>query len=97
MPTFDELLNQLRNPGDDGPPETIYDDIASTYNHDVTVRDSKISESEQALLDRESEISRLKSANYDLMMSQAAQGEGEQDTEEEPEESEDITINDLFE
>ena|SRR5690625_4720725 len=97
MATMDELLQALRNPGEDGVPDTIYDDIAETYNHEITVRDSKISELDQAVIEREAEISKLKSANYDLMMSQSvSEDEGEESGDSDSEETE-VGIDDLFE
>lgn len=72
MADFHELLNELRNPSDDGPPETIYDDIAGAYDSALEIRDAKISESDQAVKDSQSEISKLKSANYDLLMASNA-------------------------
>lgn len=95
MADFNDLLNELRNPSEDGPPETIYDDIASAYNHAVETRDAKISESEQRIRDSESEISKLKSANYDLMMASSVKEDsdsGDSEGDEEPAEG----IEDLF-
>ena len=96
MADINELLDKLRNPGEDGIPDTIYDDIAGTYNHAVETRDAKISETEKALQEREAEISALKSANYDLMMSTAVEkDEGGDESETEPEDSP-SGIDDLF-
>lgn len=94
MPDFAELLNELRNPSEDGPPETIYDDISNTYNHAVETRDAKISESEERIRESESEISRLKSANYDLMMSSSVGNDTETETVEDEEPSD--GVEDLF-
>lgn len=95
MADFNDLLNELRNPSEDGPPETIYDDIAGAYNHAIETRDAKITESEQRIKDSESEISKLKSANYDLMMASSVEedsGSEDSETDEAPAEG----IEELF-
>lgn len=95
MPEFAELLNELRNPSEDGPSETIYDDISNTFNHAVETRDAKISESEERIKESESEISKLKSANYDLMMSSSVGNGGDTETVEDETDSSE-GIDDLF-
>lgn len=95
---FDELLAKLRDPGEDGAPETIYDDIASTYNHAIETRDAKISEQEKAVLEREAEISALKSANYDLMMATTSSGDDDGSSDDDDTgEDEPAGVDDLFE
>ena len=93
---FDELLAKLRDPGEDGAPETIYDDIAATYSHAIETRDAKISEQEKAVLEREAEISALKSANYDLMMSTSS-GDDESSDDDDTGEDDPAGVDDLFE
>lgn len=97
---FAELIEMLRNPGEDGIPETIYDDLANTYNHALETRDAKISEIEEINRERESEISRLKSMNYDLMMASAVNeddGESGGDEDNSADDDEPSGIDDLFE
>lgn len=84
---FNDLLAALRNPGDDGLPDTIYDDIEGAYNEDIGIRDAAIAERDAAiaghaeeLQGRDSEISRLKAVNYDLLM-QSQTGDSESDSE----------------
>jgi hypothetical protein len=43
---FNELVALLRNPGDDGLPETIYDDLTSSYNLAVEGGAASLSASE---------------------------------------------------
>jgi hypothetical protein len=81
---FEGLLQSLINPGEDGPSETIYDDLRAAYN---TVRDkadsagAKISE----LTDSNSALSKtvdgLKSKNYDLLEAIGAGGDNAGDDE----------------
>lgn len=87
------LLEQLRSPGDDGPPETIYDDIAEAYDGAVEIRDAKINEQEAAIQESQGLISQLKSANYDLLMATS----GETDPDPEPDADTDPGVEDLFE
>lgn len=66
---FDELLSKLRNPGDDGPGETIYDDLNAAYNDRVSAGDAKVNELSTANETSQAEIARLKAHNYDLLAS----------------------------
>jgi hypothetical protein len=68
---FLDLINKLKEPGDDGVPDSIYDDLTARFTDLSQYKDSadsKVSELQAKLLDKESEISRLKSTNYDLLM-----------------------------
>jgi hypothetical protein len=69
MADFEELLSKLRNPGDDGPGETIYDDLNAAYNDRVSAGDAKVSELSTANETSAAEIARLKAHNYDLLSS----------------------------
>lgn len=68
---FATLLDSLRNPGDDGPNETIYDDITAAYSA-VSERadsgDARIAEMTAANDALKAEIAALKARNYDLLM-----------------------------
>lgn len=69
MAEFEELLNALRNPGEDGPGETIYDDLNAAYNDRVSAGDAKVAELSTANETSAAEIARLKAHNYDLLTS----------------------------
>jgi len=69
MADFEELLSKLRNPGDDGPGETIYDDLNAAYNDRVSAGDAKVNELSTANETSQAEIARLKAHNYDLLSS----------------------------
>lgn len=79
MDRIQELLEQLRNPGEDGVPDSIYDDIAGAYNEALEIRDAKINELSSAAQEHEAQISALKSANYDLLMASGAPSDDEGD------------------
>jgi|SRR5690625_1669904 len=83
-----ELLEQLRNPGDDGAPDTIYDDIAGAYNEALEIRDAKIAELSETAQARESEISALKSANYDLLMASGTSSSDGDETDDDDDDDE---------
>lgn len=70
MAEFEELLSKLRNPGDDGPGETIYDDLNAAYNNRVSAGDAKVSELSTVNETSQAEIARLKAHNYDLLSQQ---------------------------
>lgn len=67
---IDDLLNQLANPGDDGVPDTIYDDIRAAHSGALESTQSsaqaKVDELNSALEAANGENSRLKAANWDL-------------------------------
>lgn len=73
--TFEELMNEFRNPGDNGVPETFADDLQETYTEEISIRDAAIADREQKLADaekakqeRDAEVTRLKAVNYDLLV-----------------------------
>ena len=67
---LEELLNQLQNPGDDGVPDTIYDDIRATHTGALestqSTAQAKIDELNSAYEESVAENARLKAANWDL-------------------------------
>lgn len=69
---FNELIGALREPPEEGNPASIYDDLSHEYAAISEGANAKVTGLESALMDKESEISRLKSVNYDLLMSSAA-------------------------
>lgn len=87
MPTFEELMEKFRNPGETGVPENFADELTTAYQNDLSVRDAAVQEREQRLADavaaqaeRDKEITRLKAVNYDLLIAAPKPGEktGEQ-------------------
>jgi len=81
MATFDELMEQFRNPGEAGIPDTFADELVSTYQADLSVRDAAVQERETRLADKDKEILaaqaeaiRLKAVNYDLLMAAPKSG-----------------------
>jgi hypothetical protein len=77
---FHELINTLREPGEDGPPPSIYDDLTQAYSSTAQLAEgasAKATELQTRIQEYESEISRLKSTNYDLLMSSQGDNSGE--------------------
>ena len=70
---FEGLLQSLINPGEEGPSETIYDDLRAAYN---TVKDK--ADSNSAL---SKTVDGLKSKNYDLLEAIGAGGDNAGDDE----------------
>ena len=70
MAELEELLNVLQNPGDEGVPDTIYDDIRATHTGALestqATAQAKMDELNTALEAATAENSRLKAANWDL-------------------------------
>lgn len=67
MADFNELLGKLRNPGEDGTPDTIYDDLDAAYNDRVSSADAKISELSSAQTAAEAELQKVRAHNYELL------------------------------
>jgi hypothetical protein len=75
MPSFEELMNLYRNPGETGIPEDFADQLAAAYQDDLSVRDAAVKDREKqrddaiaAQAERDKEITRLKAVNYDLLI-----------------------------
>lgn len=70
MADIEELLAQLQNPGEDGVPDTIYDDIRAAHTGALEATQStaqaKIEELQAAHEATLAEVNRLKAANWDL-------------------------------
>lgn len=72
--TFEELMAEFQNPGENGIPDTFAAELQETYQHDLSVRDAAVTEKENLLTERQREIDaakaetiRLKAVNYDLI------------------------------
>ena len=74
---FTELMAILLNPGGDGVPDTLYDDLSTSHNDAIGGRDAKIVEMDNQVQALTGEVSRLKSQNYDLLMSVPSDGSSE--------------------
>ena len=67
MDRFEELMNKLRNPGEDGPGETIYDDLNAAYNDRIGGATAKVQELEGERDKYKNETQRLMAENYTLL------------------------------
>jgi hypothetical protein len=75
MPTFEEIMEQYRNPGENGVPDNFADEIQSAYREEIGLReaaiadrDQKLADAEKARAERDAEVTRLKAVNYDLLV-----------------------------
>jgi len=96
---FNELIARMRENSSDseeGLPASIYDDLSAEYSAISEGSSAKVSELQAQLQNRESEISRLKSANYDLLMSSAGDSASDADDNEDKDTSGSKGIDDLF-
>ena len=66
---FEDLLAQLRSPGEDGLPEGIYDDLAGEYGRMMEGGAFKAAQLQSELDARNGEIAQLKAMNFDLLTS----------------------------
>jgi len=102
--TFAELMEQYRNPGENGIPETFADDLNETYTEELSIRDAAIKDRENKLLEtqkeielRDKEVTRLKAVNYDLMVAAPKAGEPENQETENDNAGESRGVDSLFE
>lgn len=97
--TFDELMALLREPGEDGVPSTIYDDLTSSYTLAVEGGVNALSEqaamNDAAVAELVGEVARLKALNFDLLVA-AGEKEPEKAPESEPESDPEKSIDALF-
>jgi hypothetical protein len=105
MATFEELMEQFRNPGENGVPETFADDLSKAYTDDLSIRDAAVSEREERIAakeleiaERDKEVTRLKAVNYDLLVAAPKPGDtSENDNDNAGGQAEATGIDSLFE
>lgn len=95
MSDFHELVNRLRNPGDEGVPDTIFDDLTVTYDTAFEGWNGTVQQKDEDISRLNSEVSRLKSANYDLL-TRVSNGTDPLDTGANDVDETPVTINTLF-
>ena len=69
MADFDELIEQMMNPGEAGIPDTIYDDLRLSRDDLVASHVQAQDGATAKIQELEAHISNLKTQNYDLLMS----------------------------
>lgn len=103
---FADYLAQIRDPGESGVPDTIYDDLNSSYETDIAGRDetitgheAKIAEMDASLQSANNEISRLNAVNAEMLDSAPGNDLDAEPDNDGPvaDDDEDIEIDDLFE
>jgi hypothetical protein len=98
--TFEEILALLRDPGEDGLPDGIYDDLSSSYTGAVEGGAAALSEqgaaNESAVAELTAEIARLKALNFDLLMAASGDEVAPPEDETPPEPEGEAAIDSLF-
>lgn len=72
---FDELIEKLKNPGDEALPENIYDDLTEEYKIVLTGSQETIRTRDEKIAKLEKDNATLKSKNYDLLIASSNSGE----------------------
>jgi hypothetical protein len=93
---FAELVALLRDPGENGLPDTIYDDLSSSYSLAVDGGTAKAAELQTANSSLTGEIDRLKALNFDLLMAAAGESSTETTDDKASEKNSDNTVESLF-
>lgn len=70
---FAEMIAQLRAPGDDGVPDTIYDDLSSSYQLAIDGGMASVAERDATIADLSAQVASLKALNFDLLMAAGAE------------------------
>lgn len=96
MTDFNELVAHLREPGEDGLSETIYDDLSSSYALAVDGGAARVAEVEAASTELVAEIARLKALNFDLLMAAGSEPAVESADETSTESDGEPSIDSLF-
>lgn len=94
---FNELVALLREPGEDGLPETIYDDLTLSYNDAVEGGASRLAESEATNASLVAEVARLKALNFDLLMAASGETSDEDENDDNDDSNGTPSIESLFE
>lgn len=96
---IDALIATLRNPGEDGLPDGIYDDLSASATALREGSASLVAEKEAVIAELTAELQRLKAHNYELLMAVASETT-DAETDAEPSDSEvdpaDPKIEDIF-
>lgn len=68
MARYHELVESLRNPSEEGNPDSIYDDLTAEYDGLASGSEARIAEHTAANETLSAENAALKAKNYDLLM-----------------------------
>lgn len=93
---FNELMALARNPGDDGLPDTFYDDVESSHNLAVDGATAKIAELETSGAALSAEIASLKALNFDLLMAAGSETSATEESTDTPTADDAPSIESLF-
>lgn len=98
---FESLIAMMRNPGEDGIPESIYDDLSASYTAMSSTSGAKIEELNAMVAQLSGELTATKAANWDLLQSAPVadsgnSGDDETNDSNDSEDSDDIGTDDDF-
>ena len=93
---FNELVALLREPGEDGLPESIYDDLMSSYNLAVDGGAASVAERDATIAELTADVARLKALNFDLLMAAGETTDTDNTDNAESDLVDEPTIDDLF-
>lgn len=101
MPTFEEFMSKARtfNPeeAEEGASiSTIYDSLETSYRDAMEGSEGKLKAKDDRIKELESEISRVKQHNYDLVMSQPAPNNEEESSNDDSDSNKGSGIDSLF-
>lgn len=68
MPKFEDLMNMLKTQSAESPlPDDFADQLEKAYKDDLSIRDAAVDARQKLLAERDSEVTKLKAHNYDLL------------------------------
>jgi hypothetical protein len=96
MARFHDLVREYNSADDENRNPTIFDDLTSEYESVLEGFSANTAAKDQAIAEREAEIQRLKSRNYELLEQVSSQDEPFNKTESNSEEDNGPSIDKLF-
>lgn len=94
---FSELVAQLRDPGEGGLPETIYDDLVGEYEMVTSGGAERAAALQAEITALQEQIASLKAMNFDLLTASGWSASSEPDEKPDPEPDTQTGIDALFE
>lgn len=89
MGRFDELIEQAKNPGEGGIPDSIYDDLRTAYGDEMAIAVQDREGHTTQIQELEARVSQLQTQLYDATMASGTEPEPGGDPDPDPDDDDD--------